>query len=303
MVGHARDEGRQLRVGHGRLVEGPAANELGDPANARGHGAVVGRWRRRAGVHDLDRQRREAPRIGRRGVFVLVVVTCRDAGRLGIEREPIAIPSWAADPDLEAPVSRDVELRIVDDAGRPARHRAVLASHLQRDGDVDGAVHVPAHDVLAIARDRRVVVDRIGIVARELAAGRNDAPEVRAARVRLEHPAEATFEDVHERAVRTDDVGLAGEPPLGARPTLVDLTQEVDELTQGLAGFGSYRHGSSLVKRAGTPPGWQSSGRPGRRPPAGEAPCGVGRILRYPMRVGRIPDRSRSRARTSISSP
>jgi hypothetical protein len=136
-------------------------------------------------------------------------LTCRDPGRLGIEREPIAIPSRAADPDLEAPVSRDLELRIVDGAGRPTRHRAVLASHLQRDGDVDGAVHVPAHDVLAIARDRRVVVDRIGIVAREIAAGRRDAPEVRAARVRLEHPAETPFEDVHERTVRTSSMLMA----------------------------------------------------------------------------------------------
>jgi hypothetical protein len=54
---------------------------------------------------------------------------------------------------------------------------------------------------------------------------------------------------------------LAGEPPLGACPTLVDLTEEIDELAQGLAGFGSYRHDSSLVKGAAMPAGRHLHGK------------------------------------------
>jgi hypothetical protein len=94
--------------------------------------------------------------------------------------------------------------------------------------------------------DRRVEVDRVGVVARDLARGRHDALEARARRVGLEVGDEAAFEDVHERAVGVRDVGLALEVPLGSRPALVDLGEQVDQLAQRLAALGLAHRGVSF---------------------------------------------------------
>src|SRR4030095_8487573 len=144
-----------------------------------------------------------------------------DARRGGVEPEPVARLLWTAQTDLEAAVAIDVEARIVDHTGSPARHAAVLGVALDGDRDVDRAVHAPAHDVGVLRAHRGIEVDCVGVVTGELPGRRDDALEARTRRVGLEEGRDPALDQVHQGAGRARDGGLAHAVPRIARPAAV----------------------------------------------------------------------------------
>ena len=89
--------------------------------------------------------------------------------RVGIELHPVARPLVGAEDQLEVAVGVDVELAVVE----VGEHRAVDAAGrvgpVDGERDVDLAVARAGDAVRPVAADHRLVVDRVGVVAEELA--------------------------------------------------------------------------------------------------------------------------------------
>jgi hypothetical protein len=174
--------------------------------------------------------------VGGDAVPLLEVVARGERERVLRQRQPAARPLGAAKRDLVGAVGGDVELRVVDHArGAPAEPS--VDSRLDGDRRVDRARQVPAHAVGELPRDRRVVIDRVRIVAGELARGRHDAPEGRPLGRALELERESALEDVHHRARRLGHVGGARQIPFGGEEARVHLLELRDQLAQRAPGF------------------------------------------------------------------
>ncbi len=179
--------------------------------------------------------------VGSRALL-FVVMPRGDARGIRGQRNPVAWRRLTAETDREIAVGIDIEQGIVDHAHGPGAETAIGRAGLDRDRYIYRAVRVAAHRVAVIGTDRGVEIDRIGIVTGELARGRDDTAEIRMRRIALEHPAQAAFEHMHQRTMRTDHIIGAGEIPLRAGPALIDLGQQIDQFAQRFSRFGLDTH-------------------------------------------------------------
>jgi hypothetical protein len=248
LVGHAGHEiGLVLPRGRAH-VQGRRLQELRDAADRGRDVGVVGGLGRRGRVEHVD-SKVDVPWHHGRGDRVLEVVTRQDAARVGRQREPVAFGGISSEPDLEAPVVGDVELRVVDDARSVLREASVRRAGLDRDRDVDGAGHVASKPVGVIGRDRRLVVDdRVGVVAEELPGRKRELAQPGVRGARFDTRQQRGLEQVKHRAQGLADiVGLLNEP-LGAGVALAHLTQQFEEIVEGLAALGIGGRQDSILR-------------------------------------------------------
>jgi hypothetical protein len=247
LVGDAGDEvGLVLSRGRAQ-VEGRGAEEARHAADRGRDLDVVGGIRRRPGVEHLELEV-DVARSHRRGNLVLEVVPRRDAARVGGQGEPVALLRLSPQSDLEASVRRDVELRVVDDPRGALRHPAVRRARLDRDRDVGGAGHVAPKPVAVIGGDRRLVVDRVGVVAEELPGGKRELAQPGMGGARLDACQQGGLEEVEHGAQRLGDVvGLLHEP-LGPGVAVGELAQQVEEIVECLAALGCGGRQDSILR-------------------------------------------------------
>ena len=170
-----------------------------------------------------------------------------DARHVFRQGDPVSGPRRPAEQDLESAVGRDVVLRVVD-ARDAARITAGLAARFDRDGGVDGAGLVRAQAIDAARRERRRVVDRIGVVAVALADRGDLMLGEGMCRRRLELGDQRLLKDVEQMAMPLGDVVWTRDPGgcrqrsvPHAREALEQLVERTSRLAENRAGNGRSR--------------------------------------------------------------
>lgn len=168
------------------------------------------------------------------------------------ERQPGLRPRPRRDARDErvAAVRRDPELRVIearDDAARRIA-RVEAAAAFDGEGGVDGALRAAADPPGEGRVDRRRLVDRIGVVAVEAAAGGHRRAELGSARIRLEGEIEAAAEQMQQEPDAARDFGGGVEAAVGGEMAPIDLGQRPEQRVQRATALGVPAHASRSTR-------------------------------------------------------
>ena len=166
-------------------------------------------------------------------------ITYRAIGR---EPDPVPRVLVRAEDELEAAVGRELEVAVVAVGEDRAVDAAGRVGSVDRERDVGLAGPPARHPVRAVTTDDGLLVERVRVVAEELAGRRDDRREARAVGIGLDEQLRGFGEQLRDVPEPLDDVELVGEPLRGQDVLVADLREQVDELVEGRGGLRRERH-------------------------------------------------------------
>jgi hypothetical protein len=196
------------------------------------------RWWGPGTIHHLDGQKGFTRGVGRRRRCILEIMPGGHPRSVRGERQPVPIARRATEQQFETALLVHVETVVVENSRRLRAHPARFRPLFHRHRDVDRPTALAANPVDVIARHRCVEIDRVGIVAGELAPGLDDPAELRRSGVAFEHPGDPALEQMHDGTMRADHIVGTEEVPLLGNPPTIDLVEEVDQFAESPARLG-----------------------------------------------------------------
>jgi hypothetical protein len=177
-----------------------------------------------------------------RGHFLQEIAAHDDDAGIGVELDPVPGALVGTEDQLEVAVRVDVELLVVEvGEDRPVDPPCRVAT-MDRERDVHLTVALSRHAVRTIAANERLVVDRVGIVAEELARRRDDRREPRSFRVAFEEELGALGEQVEDVAESFDRVQLVEVALFVEHVVVADVREQPDELVERLGRLMGHGH-------------------------------------------------------------
>ena len=170
------------------------------------------------------------------------VAPYEDDARVGVEPHPVAGALVGAEDQLEVAVGVDLELPVVAIRQDRSVDAACGIRAMDRERDVRLATARTGDPVRAVAADQRLVVDRVGVVAEELARRRDDRGEARSLRISFEEQLGALGEQVEDVAEPLDGVELVRLALWGEHVVVAHVGEQPDEFVERLGGLRCERH-------------------------------------------------------------